>query len=214
MQGGMGVTAGDYDNDGWLDIFKTNFSDQTPNLYHNNHDGSFTDLVFASGLGTLTTLVSWGTGFVDVDNDGWLDLFYVNGHVYPEVDQYRMDSHYRQPRLLYHNLGNGHFKDVSRESGPAFEERYSSRGCAFGDFDNDGRIDILIMNMNDKPSLWRNETPRLNSSVVIKLTGVRSNRSAIGTRVRIEADGRAQWGEVQSGGSVMSTSDLRLHFGL
>ncbi|HEV2500105.1 MAG TPA: CRTAC1 family protein [Terriglobia bacterium] len=214
VQGGMGVTAGDYDNDGWLDIFKTNFSDQTPNLYHNNHDGSFTDLVFASGLGTLTALVSWGTGFVDVDNDGWLDLFYVNGHVYPEVDQYHMDSHYRQPRLLYHNLGNGRFQDVSTECGPAFEERYSSRGCAFGDFDNDGRIDILIMNMNDKPSLWRNETLRLNNSVVIKLTGVRSNRSAIGTRVRIEANGHAQWAEVHSGGSVMSMSDLRLHFGL
>lgn len=214
VQGGMGVTAGDYDNDGWLDIFKTNFSDQTPNLYHNNHDGSFTDLVFASGLGTLTTLVSWGAGFVDVDNDGWLDLFYVNGHVYPEVDRYRMDSRYRQPRLLYHNLRSGRFENISTGSGPAFEERYSSRGCAFGDFDNDGRVDILIMNMNDKPSLWRNETRSPNNSVLMKLTGVRSNRRAIGTRVRIEADGQAQWGEVHSGGSVMSMSDLRLHFGL
>jgi hypothetical protein len=143
-QGGMGVAVGDYDDDGWFDIFKTNFVDDTPNLYHNNGGGTFTDFVFRAGLGTRTDLVSWGTGFVDVDNDGWKDLFYVNGQVYPEVNQFRMDAGFRQPRLLYRNLGNGCFEDISSQSGPAFDEHYSSRGCAFGDFNNDGKVDVLM----------------------------------------------------------------------
>ena len=213
-QGGMGVAVGDYDGAGWFDIFKTNFADDVPNLYHNNRDGTFTDVAFAAGLGSITNLVSWGAGFVDVDNDGWKDLFYVNGHVYPEVDRYHIDSSYRQPRLLFRNLGNGRFEDISSQGGPAFEERFSSRGCAFGDFNNDGRIDILISNMNDQPSLWRNHTQNANASALVKLIGTRSNRSAIGARVRLVAGGHTQIDEVHSGDSVMSMSDLRLHFGL
>ncbi|MHB8655736.1 MAG: CRTAC1 family protein [Terriglobia bacterium] len=213
-QGGMGVAVGDYDQDGWFDIFKTNFADDTPNLYHSNGDGTFTDMVLQAGLGKRTDLVSWGAGFVDVDNDGWKDIFYVNGHVYPEVDQYHMNPSYRQPRLLYRNLGDGRFADVSSQSGPAFQERYSSRGCAFGDFNNDGKMDILIGNMNDPPSLWRNETETSNSAVLIKLIGTRSNRNGIGARVRVLAGGHHQMDEVHSGDSVMSMSDMRLHFGL
>jgi hypothetical protein len=213
-QGGMGLAVADYDADGWFDIFKTNFADDTPNLYHNNQDGTFSDRVFQAGLGKRTDLVSWGVGFVDVDNDGWKDLFYVNGHVYPEVDEYHMDPPFRQPRLLYRNLGDGRFQNVSSAAGPAFDELYSSRGCAFGDFNNDGRVDILISNMNDRPSLWRNETQNSNSSILVKLIGTRSNRDAIGARVRVVTGKHEQIDEVHSGDSVMSMSDLRLHFGL
>ena len=213
-QGGMGVAVGDYDADGWFDIFKTNFADDTPNLYHNNGDGTFTDRIGSSGLGVVTSNVSWGNGFVDVDNDGWKDIFYVNGHVYPEVDLYKTAGSYRQPRLLFRNLGDGRFQNISAESGPAFERMYSSRGCAFGDFNNDGRVDILIMNMNEGSSLWRNESQGENHSLVVKLTGTRTNRSAIGARVRLVTGTHAQIGEVHSGDSVMSMSDLRLHFGL
>lgn len=213
-QGGMGLAVADYDGDGWFDIFKTNFTDDTPNLYHNNKDGTFKDLSLSAGLGRRSDLVSWGAGFLDVDNDGWKDLFYVNGHVYPEVDTYHITPGYRQPRLLYRNLGNGRFENISAGSGPAFDEDYSSRGCAFGDFNNDGRIDILISNMNDKPSLWRNETRNSNSSISVKLWGTRSNRDAIGARVRVVTGKHEQIDEVHSGESVMSMSDLRLHFGL
>ena len=213
-QGGMGLAVADYDGDGWFDIFKTNFTDDTPNLYHNNKDGTFKDLSLSAGLGRRSDLVSWGAGFLDVDNDGWKDLFYVNGHVYPEVDTYHITPGYRQPRLLYRNLGNGRFENISAGSGPAFDEDYSSRGCAFGDFNNDGRIDILISNMNDKPSLWRNETRNSNSSISVKLWGTRSNRDAIGARVRVVTGKHEQIDEVHSGDSVMSMSDLRLHFGL
>ena len=214
VQGGMGLAVGDYDADGWLDIFKTNFSDDTPNLYHNIGGGKFDDVVFSAGLGTLTSFVGWGAGFVDVDNDGWLDLLYVNGHVYPEVDRYKMDSAYRQPRVLYRNLGTGRFENVSSRAGPAFSERFSSRGAAFGDFNNDGLIDVVIANMNDKPSLWLNDTANSNHAILLSLTGTRSNRSAIGARVRVLTGGHSQIAEVHSGDSVMSMSDLRLHFGL
>ena len=213
-QGGMGLAVADYDANGWFDIFKTNFTDDTPNLYHNNKDGTFKDLSLSAGLGRRSDLVSWGAGFLDVDNDGWKDLFYVNGHVYPEVDTYHIAPGYRQPRLLYRNLGNGRFENISADSGPAFDEMYSSRGCAFGDFNNDGKIDILISNMNDKPSLWRNETRNFNSSISVKLWGTRSNRDAIGARVRVVTGKHEQIDEVHSGDSVMSMSDLRLHFGL
>jgi hypothetical protein len=162
----------------------------------------------------VTSNVTWGDGFVDVDNDGWKDIFYVNGHVYPEVDLYRTAGSYRQPRLLFRNLGDGRFQNISAASGPAFEPRHSSRGCAFGDFNNDGRMDILIMNMNEPPSLWRNESPSTNHALLIKLTGTRSNRSAIGARVSVTTGNQTQIGEVHSGESVMSMSDLRLHFGL
>lgn len=213
-QGGMGVAVGDYDHDGWVDIFKTNFADDSPNLYRSNRDGTFTDQVLGAGLGAITNLVSWGAGFVDVDNDGWKDIFYVSGHVYPEVERSQMDIRFRQPRLLFRNLGNNRFQNVSSESGPAFEEQYSSRGCAFSDFNNDGKVDILIMNMNDRPSLWRNDSRNSNASILVKLIGTQCNRRAIGARVHVVTGKRVQMDEVHSGDSLMSMSDLRLHFGL
>jgi hypothetical protein len=210
----MGVAVGDYDGDGWLDIFKTNFSDDTPDLYHNNGDGTFSDSSFVAGLGVNTQYVGWGAGFVDYDNDGWIDIFQVNGHVYPEIDQYHMDAHFAFPRLVYRNLGNGKFSDVSRELGVGVSEKFSSRGCAFGDFDNDGDVDVLILNMNDRPSLLRNDGGNKNNWITLKLLGTQCNRTAIGTRVRIVCGKHVQVDEVHSGGSVMSQSDLRLHFGL
>lgn len=214
VQGGMGVAVGDYDGDGQFDIFKTNFLDQPPNLYHNDGKGVFRDLVYRAGLAERTDLVSWGTGLVDVDNDGWKDILFVNGHVYPEVDTFKLEVPFRQPRLLYRNLGNGRFQNISSEAGPVFKQSQSSRGCAFGDFNNDGRIDALIMNMNAAPSLWINESRSPNSSMLVKLAGTHTNRSAIGARVRVVAGMREQIDEVHSGDSVMSMSDLRLHFGL
>ena len=213
-QAGMGVGVGDYDCNGWFDIFKTNFSDDTPNLYRNNGDGTFTDVTFVSGLGVNTQYVCWGAGFMDYDNDGWTDIFHVTGHVYPEIESYHLDAHFLSPRLVYRNLGNGKFKDVSKAMGPGVNALYSSRGCAFGDFDNDGDIDVLVLNMNDYPSLLRNDGGNKNNWIKIKLLGTKCNRTAIGARVRVVTDKHAQMDEVHSGTSVMSQSDLRLHFGL
>jgi hypothetical protein len=213
-QAGMGVGVGDYNSDGWFDIFKTNFSDDTPNLYRNNGDGNFTDVTFVSGLGVHTQYVCWGAGFMDYDNDSWTDIFHVTGHVYPEIESLRLGSHFLSPRLVYRNLGNGKFKDVSKDMGPGVNALYSSRGCAFGDFDNDGDIDVLILNMNDYPSLLRNDGGNSNSWIRIKLLGTKCSRTAVGARVRIVTGGHAQMDEVRSGGSVMSQRDLRLQFGL
>ncbi|HXJ94538.1 MAG TPA: CRTAC1 family protein [Terriglobia bacterium] len=213
-QAGMGVGVADYDCDGSLDIFKTNFSDDTPDLYHNNGDGTFTDVTFAAGLGLNTQYVGWGCGFLDYDNDGWSDVMQINGHVYPEVDKSDLGVKFKEQRLLYHNLGNGKFKDVSPESGPGITELYSSRGAAFGDYDNDGNIDVLILNMNDPPSLLHNQGEHRNNWITLKLVGTQCNRSAIGARVRVATGKHTQMDEVHSGTSVMSQSDLRLHFGL
>jgi hypothetical protein len=208
------VGVGDYDCDGWFDIFKTNFCDDTPNLYHNNGDGTFTDVTFFSGLGISTRYVCWGAGFMDYDNDGWPDIFHVTGHVYPEVEAYHLDADFLSPRFVYRNLGNGKFKDVSKEMGPGVNARYSSRGCAFGDFDNDGDLDVLVLNMNDYPSLLRNDGGNQQNWIIIKLLGTKCNRTAIGARVRVVIGKHAQTDEVHSGTSVMSQSDLRLQFGL
>jgi enediyne biosynthesis protein E4 len=212
-QAGMGVAVGDYDCDGWLDIFKTNFADDTCNLYHNNGDGTFTDVTFSSGIGINNQYVAWGCGFLDYDNDGWPDLMQINGHVYPEIESRDIGQTFKNPRLLYKNLGNGKFKDVS-QAGPGISERFSSRGAAFGDYDNDGDIDALILNMNDLPSLLRNDGGNLQNWIKIKLIGTKCNRTAIGVRVRVVTGNHAQMNEVHSGTSVMSQSDLRLHFGL
>jgi len=213
-QAGMGVAVGDYDCDGWFDIFKTNFADDTCNLYHNNGDGTFTDEAFASGVGINNQYVAWGCGFLDYDNDGWADLMQVNGHVYPEIEAHRIGQTFRNPRLVYKNLGGGRFKDVSSELGPGVSERFSSRGAAFGDYDNDGDMDALILNMNDIPSLLRNDGGNAQNWIKIKLVGTKCNRTAIGARVKVTTGNHTQMDEVHSGASVMSQCDLRLHFGL
>jgi enediyne biosynthesis protein E4 len=213
-QAGMGVAVGDYNCDGWLDIFKTNFADDTCNLYRNNGDGTFTDDTFSSGIGINNRYVAWGCGFVDYDNDGWTDIVQVNGHVYPEIEGHGIGQEFKNPRLVYKNLGQGRFKDVSAQLGPGITERYSSRGAAFGDYDNDGDIDVLILNLNDLPSLLRNDGGNAQNWIKLKLIGTKCNRTAIGARVRVVTGHHVQIDEVHSGGSVMSQSDLRLHFGL
>jgi hypothetical protein len=213
-QAGMGVAVADYDCDGSLDIFKTNFSDDTADLYRNDGHGTFNDATFAAGLGSNTQYVGWGCGFLDYDNDGWADIMQINGHVYPEVDKSDLGVKFKEQRLLYRNLGNGKFRDVSKESGTGITELYSSRGAAFGDYDNDGDVDVVILNMNDPPSLLRNDTASGNNWIKLKLVGTQCNRTAIGARVRVITGKHAQMDEVHSGTSVMSQSDLRLHFGL
>ncbi len=213
-QAGMGLGVADYDCDGWLDIFKTNFADDTCNLYHNNGDGTFSDLSFDSGVGINNSYVAWGCGFIDYDNDGWSDIVQVNGHVYPEIDNYNFGETFKNPRLVYKNLGNGHFKDVSAAMGPGMTAKFSSRGAAFGDFDNDGGMDVLILNMNELPSLLKNVGGNKQNWIKIKLVGTKCNRTAIGARVRVATGKHIQMDEVSSGTSVMSQNDLRLHFGL
>jgi hypothetical protein len=213
-QAGMGIGVADYDCDGWFDIFKTNFADDTSNLYHNNGDGTFTDLSFNSGVGINNTYVAWGCGFIDYDNDGWADIVQINGHVYPEIDKYNFGETFKNPRLVYKNLGNGRFKDVSADMGPGIRERHSSRGAAFGDYDNDGGMDILILNMNELPSLLHNVGGNKQNWIKLKLIGTRCNRTAIGARARVITGKHIQMDEVHSGASVMSQDDLRLHFGV
>lgn len=214
-QAGMGVTAGDYDRDGWLDIFKTNFAGDTSSLYHNVGKGVFDDVTFPAGVGVNTRWLGWGCGFVDVDNDGWLDVFLVNGHVYPEVEKLTTEAGYAQRKVLYRNLQNGRFADVSTEVGGAIIEPTPSRGCAFGDFDNDGRMDILINPVNAAPELLHAESVNQNNWIKIKTIGTKSNRDGIGARIKcVTADGGTQIDEVRSGGSYYSQNDLRVHFGL
>jgi hypothetical protein len=213
-QAGMGIGVADYDCDGWFDIFKTNFADDTSNLYHNNGDATFTDLSFNSGVGINSTYVAWGCGFIDYDNDGWPDIVQINGHVYPEIDKYNFGETFKNPRIVYKNLGNGRFKDVSAEMGPGITARYSSRGAAFGDYDNDGGMDMLILNMNELPSLLHNVGGSNQNWIKLKLVGTKCNRTAIGARARVITGKHIQMDEVHSGGSVMSQSDLRLHFGV
>jgi enediyne biosynthesis protein E4 len=217
-QGGMGIGVGDFDNDGLLDIVKTNFAGDYPNLFHNTGKGIFEDVVVRAGLAVNPQYVGWGVAFADLDNDGLSDIFQVNGHVYPELDAdpRKTGESYRNPRLLYRNLGAGRFEDVSAQAGPGSLALKSSRGAAFGDFDNDGDIDVLVMNMGEPPSLLRNELPASPSShwTQLRLEGTKSNRSAIGAIVRLEAGGQIQTKPVLSQSSYVSQNDLRLHFGL
>jgi thiol-disulfide isomerase/thioredoxin len=212
---GMGATAADVEAKGRVDIFRTNFSDERETLYRSlDAAGNFEDATMASGLSRNTRFVGWGCGFFDMDNNGWKDLLIVNGHVFPEVDKLKLDIHYKDRAILYRNLGNGKFEDISESAGPAILERHSSRGAAFGDFDNDGRVEVLINNQNEPPSLLKQTIANSNHWILLKLTGTRSNRSAIGAKVRLTANGRTQLEEVRSGGSYLSQNDLRLHFGL
>ena len=211
---GMGVTAGDYDRDGRLDIFRTNFSDERETLYRDRGSGDFDDVTTAAGLAHNTRYVGWGCGFFDFDNDGWKDLLLVNGHAFPEVDRLNAAVRYKNPMILYRNAGKGRFEDISGASGPGLLELHSSRGAAFADIDNDGSIEILVNNQNESPSLLKQFAVGTNHWIVLQLTGMKSNRSAIGARVRLTAGGMTQIDEVRSGGSYLSQSDLRVHFGL
>lgn len=212
-QGGMGIAAGDFDNDGQIDLLKTNFSGDYPNLFRNLGGGIFEDNVLKARLTVNPQYVGWGVGFADLDNDGWKDIFQVNGHVYPELDLKNGLERYRNPRLVYHNLG-GVFEDVSAMAGPGIQEKRSSRGAAFGDFDNDGDIDALIMNMGEAPSLLRNDLKSGNSWLKVELQGTKSNRSAIGASVTVQTAKLRQTDVVLSQASYISHNDSRLHFGL
>jgi enediyne biosynthesis protein E4 len=213
-QAGMGSTIADYNGDGRLDIFKTNFSDDTPILYRNDGDGVFTDVTFAAGLGLHTQYLGWGTMFFDFDNDSWPDLVLANGHVYPEVDQFHLGSGYMEPRVLYHNNGNATFTDVSAKAGPAFSAVASARGLAVGDFWNDGRMSVLINNVYATPSLLVNAAKYGNHWVAFQTVGTRSNRDGIGAKITVKIGNRILVDEVRSGSSYVSQNDLRVHFGL
>jgi enediyne biosynthesis protein E4 len=210
---GMGAGVGDYDGDGWLDIVRTNFSEQVTTLYR-NYGGAFEVTSIRAGLGVNRKHVGFGVEFVDVDNDGWKDIFIANGHVYSQIANRTLHLTYREPKILYRNLGNGRFEDVSAKAGAAITAENIGRGCACGDFDNDGLVDILINNLDGPPTLLRNDGGNQNNWILIKCVGTRSNRSAIGTRVKVTTAGRSQIDEVMSGSGYYSQSDLRLHFGL
>jgi hypothetical protein len=219
-QAGMGISAADYDLDGNLDIVKTNFAGDTPSLYHNTGGATFEDATFAAGLGRHTQFLGWGCGFFDMDNDGWPDILICNGHVYPEVEQLKTEAGYPQQKLLYKNLRNGRFDDVSQQAGAGITVPVASRGCAFGDFDNDGDIDVVVNTVNDYPQLLRCDSSQARNWIKVRTIGTKSNRSGIGARLRCvshpsdEEKPHQQIDEVRSGGSYISQNDLRVHFGL
>jgi len=211
---GMGVAVGDFDADGWLDIARTNFSEQVTTLYRNYGNGAFEDASIRAGLGVNRKYLGFGVGFFDFDNDGWKDLFLANGHVYSQIVDRKLHLSYKEPKVLYRNLGNGRCEDVSAKAGPAIRAENLGRGCAFGDFDNDGDVDVIVNNLDGPPSLLRNEDGNRHNWIMIKCVGTRSNRSAIGTRVKVTSSGHSQIDEVMSGSSYYSQNDFRLHFGL
>jgi enediyne biosynthesis protein E4 len=213
-QSGMGVAIGDYDGNGLPDIFVTNFARDTNTLYKNVGNMFFIDSTVRAGLGEISLYhLGWGTSLSDLDNDGFPDIFVANGHVYPQVDSLNVGQKYFQRKELYRNLGNGKFEEIAHTSSDLLIGK-SSRGSAVADFDNDGDLDILVVNMNDRPSFYRNDGGNQNHWIGFRLEGTRSNRSAIGARVEIEAGGRKQISYVLSGGSYLSQDDLRIHFGL
>lgn len=222
-QAGMGVSVGDYNRDGNLDIVKTNFAGDTDSLYTNLGDGTFEDHTYLSGLGVNTRYLGWGVGFFDMDNDGWLDLFMSNGHVYPEVSGSKTEAPYAEHKYLYRNLRNGRFEEVTDKAGPGITTPVAARGCAFGDYDNDGDLDIVVNCVNAYPQLLRCDSQWKRNWIKIKTAGVKSNRTGIGARIKVlartnPADPAAkpllQLDEVRSGGSYYSQNDLRMHFGL
>ena len=219
-QAGMGVSAADYDLDGNLDIVKTNFAGDTPSLYHNRGNWNFEDATFTAGLGKHTQYLGWGCGFIDFDNDGWPDILLCNGHVYPEVEQLKTEAGYAQRKLFYRNLRNGRFEDISTQLGLGISDPVAARGCAFGDFDNDGDVDVVVNPVNDYPQLLRCDSKLENNWLKVKTIGTKSNRSGIGARLKCvsrpsdEKNIHEQIDEVRSGGSYYSQNDLRVHFGL
>ena len=220
-QAGMGVSIGDYNRDGTLDVVKTNFAGDTDSLYTNLGDATFEDRTYPSGIGVNTRLLGWGVGFFDMDNDGWLDVLMSNGHVYPEVDKSKTDLKYAEHKYLYRNLQNGRFEEVTEKGGPGIMENAPARGCAFGDYNNDGAMDIAVNCVNAIPQLLRCDSTLTRKWIKIKLVGVKANRSGIGSRVIVTAKTKpdaakplVQMDELRSGGSYFSQNDLRMHFGL
>lgn len=208
-QGCMGVTLGDYDHDGMLDLFLTNFDDEYNTLYHCEGHDSFSDVSYAAKVAALSLpYVGWGTKFFDYDNDGWVDLFVANGHAYPQRD------HYRQRTLVHHNNRDGTFDEVAGQLGSPLMEARVSRGVGFGDIDNDGDVDVVINDLDGSPQLLRNDGGNANNSVLIRTVGMKSNRDGIGARVKVVSGDLTQVDEIRSGGSYISQNDLRLHFGL
>ena len=214
-QGCMGSAFADYDNDGRFDIFVTNFADEYNALYKNEGEGFFTDVSFASGVGAADRrLVAWGTGFFDMDNDGDKDLFVANGHTYPQADLPRANSQYAQLNSLFENRGNGRLVEITAEAGSGLAQRRVSRGASFADYDGDGDVDIFVLNLNSAPTLLRNDNANGNHFLLVRTVGSKSNRDGIGARLILRAGGVVQHAQVQSGGSYLSHSDLRVHFGL
>jgi hypothetical protein len=213
-QAGMGVAIGDYNHDGRMDIFKTNFAGDTSTLYANTGKLQCEDRTFSTGIGRNTRWLGWGVAFADLDLDAWLDLFLVNGHVYPEVDQLKTEAGYRQRKVVYRSVGGQRFEDVTERLGDPVTAPEAGRGAVFADFDNDGDVDVFVNNVNDVPDLYRLDLREARNWSLIRLVGVRSNRSAIGARVRLTAGGVTQVQEVRGGGSYYAQNDLRVHFGL
>ncbi len=212
-QAGMGAAVADYDGDGRFDLVKTNFADDTSTLYHNEGSNLFNDVTARAGLGDNTKYLGWGVAFLDIEHDGWKDILIANGHVYPEVEGNSPRETYQQRKLVYWNQGNGVFRDISAHCGPAITEPRPARGMAVGDLDNDGRLEVVVSNMNDLPSLLKNLGETQNS-ILIELVGTRSNRSAVGAKVTVLSGGHRRMDEVRGGGVYISQNDLRLHFGL
>jgi hypothetical protein len=211
-QAGMGATAADYDGDGRLDIFKTNFSQDTNTLYKNSGNNIFEDVTSAAGLAVKTQYVKWGTAFLDFDNDGWPDLFVADGHTYPFVEKYNLGEEFKQPSQLFWNRGDGQFFDMSSTGGPGITAKHSSRGIAVGDLDSDGSQEIVIVNLFEPPSLLKNFGQKGNALLVRAVTA--SGRDAIGARVTLSVGGRKEIDEVRSGGYHISQGDFRVHFGM
>ena len=214
-QGCMGIAFGDYDNDTYPDILVTNFWEETNTLYHNDEGQFFSDLTFDAGVGLESfQFLAWGTEFFDYDNDGDKDLFVANGHVYPQVDRANFGVRYAQTNQLFENVGRGSFAEVSRTSGAGLQIEKVSRGAAFGDYDADGDLDIFVLELNDRPTLLRNDGGDRNNYLIIRTEGTQSNRDGIGTRIKIRCGDTTQVNEVRSGSSYLSQNDLRIHFGL